>query len=158
MYGFALTLFIAMPLFDLLGFENDFDAFIFVAAEPSILMPMALQFLASAGYNATGQTVTKLLSANHRTILEGLRAFAVWGFALLQHVVAGAPWGEPWCGWASLLQLLGFLIQLAGSLIFYSVIRFSWLPDGPPAPPESDPATSVSEAYASSEHARLLPE
>lgn len=43
-----------MPIFDLTGLENDFDAFVFVGAEPGILLPIALFFLTVGLYNAFG--------------------------------------------------------------------------------------------------------
>ncbi|CAL5970205.1 Conserved_hypothetical protein [Hexamita inflata] len=122
-YGFIVTTCFVMPLFDLAGSENDFDAFIFMKADPMITIPMMLFFTCVAAYNAFGQTVTKLISANHRTIVEGLRGLVVWIFSLLERLIMKAPWGEGWNGWASWVEVAGFVIQLVGSFVFYDLIH-----------------------------------
>lgn len=38
-YGLAVTLFFTMPIFDIAGAEQDFDAFVFAGAEPKIIVP-----------------------------------------------------------------------------------------------------------------------
>ena len=81
-----------------------------------------LFFVFVAMYNAFGQTITKLISANHRTILEGLRGLVVWIFGLIEHAIIGSPFGEKINGWASILELLGFAIMLVGGFIFYEII------------------------------------
>ena len=132
-YGFLVTTCFVMPIFDLVGAENDFDAFIFVGAQPNVLLPMFLFFAAVASYNAFGQTVTKLISANHRTIVEGLRGLVVWIFSLIERLIFKAPWGEGWYSWASAIEIVGFVIQLCGSFVFYDLIHLG----------KREPATEV---------------
>lgn len=45
--------------------------------------------------------ITKMISANHRTIVEGLRALAVWIMALIERAIFGGTRGEGFYGWAS---------------------------------------------------------
>ena len=126
-YGIIVTTCFTMPVFDLVGYENDFDAFVFIGVDNMILIPMVLFFLAVATYNAFGQTVTKLISANHRTIVEGLRGLVVWIFSLIERLIFGKPNGEGWNGWASGIEIGGFVIQLFGSLVFYDIVHFRCL-------------------------------
>ena len=35
--------------------------------------------------------------------------------------------GEAWNGWASWIEVAGFVIQLCGSLVFYDIIHCKWL-------------------------------
>lgn len=116
-----------MPTFDLVGAENDFDAFVFIGAEPKILVPQLFFFFAVASYNAFGQTVTKLISANHRTIVEGLRGLVVWIFSMIERGIFGKPWGEAFSSWASGIEIIGFVIQVSGSFMFYDLIHLKFL-------------------------------
>lgn len=92
-----------MPIFSLSNIENDFDAFIFIGVEPKILIPISVFFVSVGLYNAFGQTITKLISANHRTILEGLRGLSVWIMSLLERVIFGGVRGEGFYSWASVI-------------------------------------------------------
>jgi len=71
---------------------------------------MLLFFTCVAAYNAFGQTVTNLISANHRTIVEGLRGLVVWIFSLIERLIFRSPWGEGWYSWASIIEAVGFVI------------------------------------------------
>lgn len=92
-YGFIISIGLVFPVLMALKIENDFDAFLFIKSEPNILVPMSIFFITVALYNGFGQTITKLISANHRTILEGLRGLVVWILPLLSAAYLG-PHGE----------------------------------------------------------------
>ncbi|EFO65141.1 Hypothetical protein GLP15_2523 [Giardia lamblia P15] len=122
-YGFVISIGLVFPVLMALKIENDFDAFLFIKAEPNILIPMAIFFITVALYNGFGQTITKLISANHRTILEGLRGLVVWIFALIERGIFGKPWGEGIYSWTSAIEAVGFVVLLVGSMIYYSIIK-----------------------------------
>lgn len=122
-YGFIISIGLVFPVLMALNIENDFDAFLFIKAEPNILVPMAIFFITVALYNGFGQTITKLISANHRTILEGLRGLVVWIFALIERAIFGKPWGEGVYGWTSAVEAAGFAVLLIGSMVYYSIIK-----------------------------------
>lgn len=122
-YGFVISIAFVFPVLMALNIENDFDAFRFIKAEPNILVPMVIFFVTVALYNGFGQTITKLISANHRTILEGLRGLVVWIFALIERAIFGKPWGETIYGWTSAIEAAGFVVLLIGSMIYYSIIK-----------------------------------
>lgn len=100
-YGLLITLFLTMPINGLIGTENDFDAFIYIGKQPDILVPIMIFFVVVCFYNIFGQMITKMISANHRTIVEGLRALAVWIMALIERAIFGGTRGEGFYSWAS---------------------------------------------------------
>lgn len=122
-YGFIISIGFVFPILMAFNIENDFDAFRFIKAEPNVLVPMAIFFVTVALYNGFGQTITKLISANHRTILEGLRGLVVWIFALTERAIFGKPWGEDIYGWTSAIEAAGFVVLLIGSMVYYSIIK-----------------------------------
>jgi len=121
--GLLITVFIVFPFTYFTGIENDYDAFKFMAAEPSVILPVMLFFICATFYNMFGQTITKLISASHRTIIEALRGLVVWIFALIERAIFGDPWGESLQGWASFLEAVGFVITFVGALFYYEVVR-----------------------------------
>ena len=46
-----------MPIFDLTGFENDYDGFTFIGAEPQILELFSVQFLGEILLNIFGEMI-----------------------------------------------------------------------------------------------------
>lgn len=121
-YGLLMTVCVTMPVLWAMKVEDDYEAFRFIGVCPKILVPIGVFFVCVAFYNGFGQTITKNISANHRTIIEGLRGLVVWIFALIERAIFGPPWGESLRSWASLVQAVGFAVQLVGSLIFYGLI------------------------------------
>jgi drug/metabolite transporter (DMT)-like permease len=84
-----------------------------------LLLGMVFAILSIAFYNFFGISVTKNLSAAHRMVLDSTRTVIVWLFSLIVH--AAAP--ESGHGQAfSYLQLVGFLILVAGSIVYYEII------------------------------------
>lgn len=126
-YGFIMTVALTFPILMAAGVENDFDAFKFISVEPNVLLPIFIFFLCVALYNMFGQTITKLLSASHRTILEALRGLVVWIFGLLERAIFKKPWGEPLYGWCSAIEALGFSMLLVGSLMYYNIFKLRCL-------------------------------
>lgn len=128
-YGFVITIAILYPLLIGLGVENDFEAFTFMSVEPAVITPVMIFFVSIPFLNIAGQTVTKRISASHRTIIEAMRGLVVWVFALIQRAIFGAPWGEGFYSWASAIEIVGFVILTVGSLSYYGIINFPCLPE-----------------------------
>jgi multidrug transporter EmrE-like cation transporter len=65
-----------------------------------------------AFFNVAGISITKVLSASHRMVLDSMRTCVVWGVALL-------------LGWETfhLVQLIGFVIMLIGTAAYNEYIR-----------------------------------
>lgn len=69
-------------------------------------------------YNVFGMEVTENLSAVHRVVIETLRTLCVWvADLLIYYVFSGGTLGEAWTKY-SVLQLLGFALLIAGTLVY----------------------------------------
>jgi len=66
--------------------------------------------------NAFGVAITKYSSASTRMVIDSLRTMVIWGFSL------AVKW-ESFC-W---VQLIGFALLLAGSMIYNQVLRLPGL-------------------------------
>ncbi|GIQ86686.1 hypothetical protein KIPB_008584, partial [Kipferlia bialata] len=133
-YGFVMMAGILCPIFAMItpkgdgGFgdafaENDMDALRMIAHNPWILVPLGIFFFAILTYNIFGQTVTSLLTATHRTILEALRGLAVWVLGVALYYVSGGSFGEALCGMWSLVELVGFAITVFAAMVFYDILK-----------------------------------
>lgn len=93
--------------------------------DPTLIGLILVNLLAVSGLNYFGNSVTKSMSAAHRTVLDALRIVLVWSFSL----AAG------WERGVSLLQLVGFLVLVLGIAFFNGFIRVAGLgnddADGP---------------------------
>ena len=67
-----------MPLQDLFGGYNQFDAFVFINAEPMIWIPTSVFFVTDLLFNLTAQILNKKSSASHMQIIFCVRGLAVW--------------------------------------------------------------------------------
>jgi hypothetical protein len=84
-----------------------------------------------ATFNVTGVTVTKYINALARSICDVTRTVIVWIIGILVTVTAGA--NKPNYKWelidgaAISIQLVGFLVLIAGNLIYNRIIRIPFL-------------------------------
>jgi|EP01047_Picozoa_sp_COSAG01_P014285 multidrug transporter EmrE-like cation transporter len=77
---------------------------------PKLMLAMISMIFSIAFFNYFGISVTKKMSAAHRMVLDSVRTCVVWAAGLML-------FGEAF----SFLQLIGFLILIAGTLV-YNVI------------------------------------
>jgi drug/metabolite transporter (DMT)-like permease len=110
--GTTVILFIFYWIKPIRDYDNSIDA----AYQIYYSLPLKLLFLGCiisiAFYNFFGISVTKYLSATHRTTIDASRVFFVWLASLL------LKWETfQW------LQLVGFLILLCGTTIFNEIVR-----------------------------------
>ena len=84
-----------------------------------------------ATFNICGVTVTKYINALARSIGDVTRTVLVWAIGIIITVTAGA--SRPNFQWelvkagAILVELLGFLVLVAGNLIYNKVIKLPFL-------------------------------
>lgn len=84
-----------------------------------------------ATFNVTGVTVTKYINALARSICDVTRTVLVWIVGILVTVSAGA--NKPNYKWelidggAISIQLLGFLVLIAGNLVYNRIIKIPFL-------------------------------
>jgi len=104
-----------------LRLEDTWDALRQLTSGDNVVLPIAMvaAVLSIAVYNFFGISVTKHLSAAHRMVLDSTRTVIVWGFALIIHAASpdsGHGQGFSW------LQLVGFVVLVAGSVVYYELL------------------------------------
>eukprot|EP00292_Cryptomonas_paramecium_P034309 CAMPEP_0113681606 /NCGR_PEP_ID=MMETSP0038_2-20120614/12112_1 /TAXON_ID=2898 /ORGANISM="Cryptomonas paramecium" /LENGTH=206 /DNA_ID=CAMNT_0000600405 /DNA_START=1483 /DNA_END=2099 /DNA_ORIENTATION=- /assembly_acc=CAM_ASM_000170 len=87
-------------------------------------------------FNFCGISVTKALSATHRTVLDSVRTMAIWGVSLA-------------LGWQTFepLQVVGFATLLSGTLVYNELLTLPCLPRPAPAE-EADKAWPAPESLS----------
>ena len=92
--------------------EDAYDAFLQLGRNPLIAVFTVLNICSIAFFNFFGVSVTKYGSAAMRMVLDSLRTMVIWGFSL------GLKW-EKFC----YMQIIGFVVLLAGTMVYNSVVR-----------------------------------
>lgn len=92
--------------------EDALDAFCQVGQKPLIALALLGNISSIAFFNFAGISVTKELSATTRMVLDSLRTVVIWALSLA-------------LGWESFkaLQILGFLVLLAGTALYNGLHR-----------------------------------
>jgi len=96
---------------------------------PTLVLAMICMVCSIAFFNFFGISVTKKLSASHRMVLDSVRTCVVWTVGLVA-------FGEKF----SILQLIGFLILIAGTLVYNVIVKLPLLDysaHDTPAPPNA---------------------
>eukprot|EP00884_Botryococcus_braunii_P001948 jgi/Botrbrau1/11754/Bobra.0195s0079.1 len=100
--------------------ENTWDSLVMLAHSLPLSLVNGGFFLSVVGLNVFGLYVTQTLGSVFRAVLLTTRTASVWGVNVLLYKlhVGGGAVGEPWLWPASPLQLAGFLLILAGTLLY----------------------------------------
>jgi len=117
--------------------ENTIDSFVMLTNDMVLVFFMLFYFVAILFYNYFGMCVTQCLQSVNRTIIEAGRTACIWvtDLILFYGVTAGTYYqlGEWWTDW-SVLELLGFLVVFAGTLIYNEFLilpGFNYMPFPP---------------------------
>eukprot|EP00069_Balaena_mysticetus_P008022 bmy_01063T0 len=124
--------------------EDALDAFCQVGRQPLIALALLGNISSIAFFNFAGISVTKELSATTRMVLDSLRTIVIWALSLT-------------LGWEAFhpLQILGFLVLLAGTALYNGLHRLllSRLSRGRPPAEEGEherllggPRTAINDA------------
>ncbi|XP_036729207.1 solute carrier family 35 member F6 isoform X1 [Balaenoptera musculus] len=124
--------------------EDALDAFCQVGRQPLIALALLGNISSIAFFNFAGISVTKELSATTRMVLDSLRTVVIWALSLT-------------LGWEAFhpLQILGFLVLLAGTALYNGLHRLllSRLSRGRPLAEEGEherllggPRTAINDA------------
>jgi len=100
--------------------ENTPDAFVQMTHSWVVTIALAGTVLSIPFFNWFGVSVTKKINATTRMVLDSVRTFVIWGISLA-------------IGWQdfSYLQVSGFVMLIAGTLVYNRIVT---LPCCPPAP------------------------
>ncbi|XP_048453408.1 solute carrier family 35 member F6 [Rhincodon typus] len=117
MFGFIILTLLLIPMYYIpVGqfsgnprgvLEDALDAFCQIGLKPLIFVALLGNILSIAFFNFAGISVTKEISATTRMVLDSLRTLVIW-------IVSLAVGWEQFHG----LQILGFLILLAGAALY----------------------------------------
>jgi hypothetical protein len=102
--------------------ERPESYFAAIFSNGSLLFFVILGIFSIATFNIAGVSVTKYINALARSIGDVTRTILVWGVGIIVTVTAGAThpnfvWEIIGAG-AILVELLGFLILVAGNLVY----------------------------------------
>jgi len=116
--------------------DNSLDAVLQIYHGHWLVVALLGSIFSIAFFNFFGISVTKQLSATHRTTIDATRVFLVWIFSLM-------------IGWEHFvwLQLVGFVVLLFGTALFNEIFRLPGLyypPPNKPANPETEALLSYS--------------
>lgn len=119
LWGGAVTvtiLFIAYWIPPIRKADNSLDAVYQIYNSPALVGALLLSIFSIAFLNYFGISVTKYLSATHRTTIDATRVILVWVVSLI-------------IGWEvfDALQLAGFIILLMGTAIFNEILLIGFL-------------------------------
>jgi len=103
--------------------EDALDAMVQIYNSTILQVFCSLYICSIAFFNFFGLSLTKTLSAVHRTIFDTLRTVTVWGVNLFVFYALSLPqFGEAWSNW-SYLQLGGFGFLIFGTLMYNEVFH-----------------------------------
>ena len=101
--------------------EDTIDTFYMLGNSTVLLVLIIFYILAILFYNLFGMMVTQTYSAVYRTIMEAVRTMCIWIVNIIIYFFDHSH-GEK-ITWASLVELIGFIILLFGNFLFNKVIR-----------------------------------
>jgi hypothetical protein len=97
--------------------EDSLDTLYMIKNNGTVAALMIVYTMNIAVFNWLSNTVSKLLSAVHRQLINASRTVSIWAIELLLFYQVKDTLGERWSRF-SFLQLGGFIVLLAGSLIY----------------------------------------
>ncbi|TGZ73384.1 hypothetical protein CRM22_001552 [Opisthorchis felineus] len=134
-FGSLMMICIALPAVhfipgnDLNGsYENVLDALYQLVDSPLLLVNCILYILSIALFNYFGLSITRYLSAVHRTLIDALRTTLVWCISLLLYYSTSGRFGELFDVSWGLIQIDGFACLIIGTLIYNKVMDVSFIP------------------------------
>lgn len=121
LFGFCALSLLLVPFYFLPGYttggrlENTPDALHQMRGNGIIPLALAGNFFSIAFFNYFGVSITKVISATTRTVLDSLRTIVVWGFSL------AVAWERPSARGAA-IEVAGFVVLLLGTAIYNRVL------------------------------------
>lgn len=164
MMGVALPSVHYIPGDDLNGsYENLIDGLYQIGDNGLLLGNCILYILSIAFFNYFGLSITRYLSAVHRTLIDALRTTFVWLISLILFYSTDERFGEPFDTAWGLIQIDGFAFLILGTLIYNKVLDLTIFPffaepvDEPLIPPEQQVEPESSSTSSSSTNSPSTP-
>eukprot|EP00727_Mastigamoeba_balamuthi_P006024 m51a1_g2040 putative transmembrane protein c2orf18 homolog (427) ;mRNA; r:1355245-1356998 len=132
-FGVTLMIFVVLPITYFIpgnnpssmrrgSFDNVIDAFMMMGNHIPLLFYILVYICSDAMFNFFGISITKYLSAVHRTIIDACRSILVWFWQLLTFYCINERYGEEWTKW-SWFQVAGFVLLIIGAVIYNGIVR-----------------------------------
>lgn len=115
------------------SYENSLDALLMMKNDAKLLIMSILYICSISFYNFFGLSVTKSLTAVHRTLVDACRTIVVWVVDLFIYYVFDKSFGEAWDSRYGIFQVDGFLFLLLGTALYNELLII------PPLMPKPDP-------------------
>lgn len=131
------------------SYENSLDALLMIKNNAKLLIMSVLYICSISFYNFFGLSVTKSLTAVHRTLIDACRTIVVWLVDLFIHYVFDESFGEAWDKRYGIFQVDGFLFLMLGTALYNELLII------PPLMPKPE---SLQEDQASDEEQDESPE
>ncbi|XP_020622439.1 solute carrier family 35 member F6-like isoform X1 [Orbicella faveolata] len=119
------------------SYENSLDALLMMKNDAKLLIMSVLYICSISFYNFFGLSVTKSLTAVHRTLVDACRTIVVWAVDLFIYYVFDKSFGEAWDSKYGIFQVDGFLFLLLGTALYNELLII------PPLMPKPDPPQQV---------------
>eukprot|EP00727_Mastigamoeba_balamuthi_P013133 m51a1_g8442 hypothetical protein (426) ;mRNA; r:375425-377099 len=107
------------------SYENVLDAFIQIGNNGSVLCLVLGYIVFDSLFNYFGVSVTRCLSAVHRTMVDTCRGVVVWGWQLMTYYCISERFGEQWTKYSG-LQVAGFVLLIAGTVLYNGIVRLPY--------------------------------
>lgn len=166
-YGIVLMVTLILPVVYFIpgnqhhnSYENSIDALIMIKNNPKLAVFCVLYLSSIAFYNFFGLSITKTLTAVHRTLLDACRTIIVWVASLFIYYAVDETFGEQWSHSYGVIQVDGFLLLLIGTVMYNQLIDVSWLcknRNTPTYPEIQAPDYRIMDDDDDDESASLLP-
>ncbi|CAH8574449.1 unnamed protein product, partial [Dicrocoelium dendriticum] len=135
LFGTLMMITIALPAVhfipgnDLNGsYENIIDALYQIGDNVLLMVNVILYVLSIAFFNYFGLSITRNLSAVHRTLIDSLRTTFVWLVSMVIYYSTHGRYGEPFDLSWGLIQIDGFTFLVIGTLIYNKVMDLTFIP------------------------------
>lgn len=136
-FGALLCLLVFLPIMYVLpgddhgSYENFINSAYMMFNNPMLLGLQVLYFVSISFFNFMAMTISKMLSATHRALIDALRTASVWVIMVIIYYSTEAtkpahnehPYGEV-LNWYSFLEGFGFVCMISGTLIHNNVAQF----------------------------------
>lgn len=122
---FVFPLLLRLPGDDVGGCqENIWDSLVMLSNSPGLVGLFSVYLVCVCALNCSAVYVTKVLSGVHRTLVQtGLRTMFIWAAGIMLYNSTAGTYGEPWKGFESYIQLVGFVLFLTGSMLYSKLIE-----------------------------------
>lgn len=146
-YGFFITGLIVLPAMYFIpgnqiggSYENSLDALYQIGKNVPLMIFSLLYLISIAFYNYFGLSVTKHLTAIHRTLIDACRTIIIWICGLFIYYFFDKDFGEPFDKRYGIFQVDGFLFLIMGTAFYNELLDIPFIPKLRKTPTETYPS------------------